>query len=406
MRAYAGSIAALDRRVFFVVLAFFLYMAGRASVLTFLAIYLVNERSIPAPVVGLGLLGESLGRAAVGPFVGAVSDRIGRRALLIGSAAVNVLLMPAFLLIGEPAGLIAWCVAVGMTTAPLFPVGTALLLDLVPAGRRQSVLALNYTALSLGYGAGIAPAGFLVQAGFGPLGVWVALLFLSAVAILAGSLRGTLPREQASPGERLLTSSVRAFRDRSFLILAALAALYPLGIGLFVGAVPLYAADIGITTGGIGLLLSINGFVGAALALPINARLEGRGPFAALPLAAGLYATSLLMLRSSETAALILAVAAFTVGEIVFSAAVPAAVAALTPRGSRGAYQGAWSAVFSVSIGSALICAGVGRDTIGWSSTWTMFAGVGGLAGLGLFLLKASLAEAAAVRAGAVRAAV
>jgi MFS family permease len=398
VRSYAVSIAALDRRVFGVVLAFFLYIGARTSVLTFLAIYLVTERSIAASIVGLGVLAESLTRAAVGPIVGALSDRIGRRALLIASAAANAFIMPAFLLVADPWSLVAWSVAVGIVTAPLFPVGTALLLDLAPAARRRSVLALNYTALALGYAAGIAPAGFLVARGFPLLGAWSALLFACAVGILAFAVRGALPRDQLPTGEGLAASSVRAFADRPFLTLAALAMLYPLGIGLFVGAVPLYAADIGVTTAGIGLILALNGLVGAALALPINARLEGRGPFSGMALASGLYAVALLALYVSEVPALIAAVVAFTVGELIFSAAVPAAVAALTPAGLRGAYQGAWSAAFSLSIGSALAFAGVGRDALGWGPTWTAFAALGVLAGVGFLLLTKRLSLVAASR--------
>jgi MFS family permease len=401
VRAYAVSIATLDRRIFAVVLASFLYIAARSSVLTFLAIFLVNERSIAASMVGLGILAESLTRAAAGPIVGALSDRIGRRAILIASAAANALVMPAFLLVAEPWSLVAWSLAVGIVNAPLFPVGAALLLDLAPAPRRQSVLALNYTALALGYAAGIAPAGFLVTRGFPLLGAWSAVLFACAVGILAVAVRGTLPREQLPTGEGLVASSVRAFADGPFVALAALAMLYPLGIGLFVGAVPLYAADIGVTTAGIGLILSLNGLIGAALALPINARLEGRGPFSGMPLAAGLYALALLALQISEIPALIAAVMAFTVGELVFSAAVPAAVAALTPAGLRGAYQGAWSVAFSLGIGSALALAGVGRDVVGWGPTWTAFALFAALAGVGLVLLRGPLSSIAAARMSA-----
>lgn len=398
VRAYAVSIAALDRRIFAVALAFFLYIGARTSVLTFLAIYLVTERSMAASIVGLGVLAESVTRAAVGPIVGALSDRIGRRALLIASAAANALVMPAFLLVADPWSLVAWSLVVGVVTAPLFPVGTALLLDLAPAARRQSVLALNYTALALGYAAGIAPAGFLVALGYPLLGAWSALLFAGAVGILAVAVRGALPREQLPTGEGLVASSVRAFADRPFVALAALAMLYPLGIGLFVGAVPLYAADIGVTTAGIGLILALNGLVGAALALPINARLEGRGPFSGMTLASGLYAAALLALYVSEVPALIAAVVAFTVGELIFSAAVPAAVAALTPPGLRGAYQGAWSAAFSLSIGSSLALAGFGRDAFGWGPTWTAFAAFAVLAGVGFLLLTRRLSLIAASR--------
>ena len=64
----------------------------------------------------------------------------------------------------------------------------------------------------------------------------------------------------------------------------------------------------------------------------------------------------------------------FSFGELVFSSAVPAAVARLAPAGRRGAYQGGWTLVASFSMGSALFVSGLLRDAIGWRAAWLAFA--------------------------------
>jgi len=61
---------------------------------------------------------------------------------------------------------------------------------------------------------------------------------------------------------------------------------------------------------------------------------------------------------------------------------VPATVARLAPAGQRGAYQGTWALVASVSMGSALFFSGVLRDALGWRAAWAIFAAVALAAGL------------------------
>jgi MFS family permease len=87
-------------------------------------------------------------------------------------------------------------------------------------------------------------------------------------------------------------------------------------------------------------------------------------------------------------AALLVGTVVFSFGEIVFSSAVPAAVARLAPPGSRGAYQGGWALVASLSMGSALVLSGLLRDAAGWSLAWLAFAALAAAAGAAFVLLR------------------
>jgi len=80
-------------------------------------------------------------------------------------------------------------------------------------------------------------------------------------------------------------------------------------------------------------------------------------------------------------AALLAGTVVFSFAEIVFSSAVPAAVAQLAPAGRRGAYQGSWALVASISMGSALALSGVLHDLAGWGGAWLLFACGAALAG-------------------------
>ena len=243
------------------------------SLVTFLGIYFVRKAGIDLATVGVAFLCEHLLRGLAAPLFGAWSDRIGRRALLIASAALTAIVLPSFLLVEGPASLFAWSLALGFTGAVNMPVSNALLLDLSPPERRQSTLALNYTAMSVAYTLGVMPAGYIAELGYGYLAATAGAGYLLVAVLYTVSLKGVLPLERAP---RLVL--FEGLRDPGLLRFAAVGFIFPFSMGLVVSATPLFAADAGVGEGYIGLVLGANSILVAALALPVAARIEARGP--------------------------------------------------------------------------------------------------------------------------------
>lgn len=399
---YREGLVGVDRRVIVAAACSFLFIAARLGAITFLAIYFIRTKGISAPEVGAAFLVENLTRALVGPFAGALSDRVGRRPVIVGAAALSAVAMPACLLVDSALGLLLWSATIGLTQAPFFPAITALLLDYAPPEKRQSVLAVNYTALSVGYTLGVLPAGFLAERSFAAL-MGASSGAFALVALLTYFVARDAPKSASTgPPPSVLANLATAGRDRAFLALALLGFLFPLGLGLASLALPVHAADAGVPKSTIGVILSTNGVLIALLAIPMNARLERGGPFRFLPVAGVLLAAAWGVLAlSGAPLALLLAVALFSLGEIVFSTALPAAVASLAPARMRGAYQGAWSMVFAGSIGLGLYASGIGRDTVGWPVTWAAFGAATLLAGALLALSRGWFRSVADARAGA-----
>jgi len=140
--------------------------------------------------------------------------------------------------------------------------------------------------------------------------------------------------------------------------------------------------------GYIGLVLGANSILVALLALPVAARIERsgemQGPLRYLGAAALIVAAAHACYAAipGVAAALLVGTIVFSFAEVIFSSAVPATVARLAPAGRRGAYQGTWALVASVSMGSALFFSGVLRDAVGWRAAWAVFAAVALAAGL------------------------
>ena len=347
------------------------------SLVTFLGIYFVREAGIAIATVGAAFLCENLLRGLGAPVFGAWSDRIGRRPLLIVSAAATAVVLPCFLLVEGPASLFAWSLALGLTGAVNMPVATAQLLDLAPPERRQEVLALNYTGMSVAYTIAVMPAGYVAEQSYGLLATSSAIGYVLVAALYVVALRG-VPPVDSRPAENALRASLFAFGDTRFLAFAALAFVFPFSMGQVVTASPLFASDVGLGEGYIGLVLGGNSIIVAALALPVAARMEARGPFRYLPVAAlfvcfGFVSYSLTL---NVAIAYLAGTVIFSFGELIFSSAVPASVARIAPAGRRGAYQGAWALVASFSMGCALLLSSALRDAAGWDFAWLTYAGL------------------------------
>jgi predicted MFS family arabinose efflux permease len=392
----------VDKRIRVVVAANFIAVAARMSLVTFLGIYFVRVAGIALATVGAAFLLESVLRGLAAPLFGALSDRVGRRPLLLAAALTTAVVLPCFLLVSGPASLLAWSAAMGVSGAANMPVATAQLLDLAPPERRQAVLALNYTGMSVAYTLGVTPAGYVAEQGYGLLAGIAATGYVLVAILYAAALRGPLPRERGpatrergKAGEHPLRASFAVFGDRRFLAFAALAFVFPFSMGQVVSASPLFAADAGLGEGYIGLVLGGNSIIVAALAVPVAARIEAGGPFRPLGAAALLIALGFLCYGFVPGVAVgyMAGTVIFSFAELVFSSAVPAAVARLAPAGRRGAYQGGWTLVASFSMGSALYLSGLLRDAGGWRSAWLAYAVLLAVAAAALFAARRRFLE-------------
>lgn len=393
----------LDPRIRLVVTGTFITVAARMSLVTFLSIYFVRQAGIDLTLVGVAFLVENLSRGVLAPWLGALSDRIGRKPVLLVGLVANALVLPCFLLVQGPLGLIAWSLAMGIAGAVQWPASTALLLDLAPPERRQYVLAIHYTLVNVGYSLGTIPGGFLAERGYGVLAIGSAAGYLAVALLYAFGLRGPLPQDRANVERSVLQSTLSVFRDRVFLGFALCAFAFPLSIGLFAFATPVFANDIGLSESFIGLVLGANGIVVALFAVPIAKRIEKLGPYRLLGpcgfVLAGYFGCYALV--PDPATAVIAGMLFFTAADLVFGAALPTAVSHLAPPGLRGTYQGAWSLVVAIGFGGALYASGLLREAYDWRTAWLVFAAIALFTGIALISTREGFRRASLKRASA-----
>lgn len=341
----------MPRPVWFLFAGSFVNRFG-SFVLPFLVLYLTRRGYTPAQAgfaisaYGIG----SLGAAAVG---GQLADRVGRRetiaASMLSSAAVMVALSQATNL----ALILALTGLAGLTSEAYRPASSALLADLVPAGRRVTAFAAYRFAINLGFSAGPAVAGLLAERAF--VLVFVGDAATSAVfgvmALVLLPAPRTAAHRAAGEGDDQPSAGRTIRSDVPFLLFLASSTAAAIVYFQQEAALPLQVVADGHSTAVYGSLISLNGLVVTLIELPfssVSRRLPARRVIAAgsVLLGVGFGATALV----TSAPALAATVVVWTLGEIVAAPVSAAYVADVSPPHMRGRYAGAWGMTYGLAL--------------------------------------------------------
>jgi MFS family permease len=205
--------------------------------------------------------------------LGQLSDRIGRRGVLLG--ALGVLALAQALLITEPPlwGLLVARAIQGLATGAFFGTCTAFLVDAAPRGRRQFVSVLGSVSIRLGLGLGPGIGGVIAQYAGDPLRLPFEL-HLIALAAAAAIVLG-LPETVTARSRRPLSLRLEvpaAERAVFWRVLVPSGALFSLFDGVALSLIPVFLVrDLGIdnyaVVGAAGFLVLVSG-AASQLALP------------------------------------------------------------------------------------------------------------------------------------------
>jgi DHA1 family multidrug resistance protein-like MFS transporter len=146
--------------------------------------------------VGIVAAVSSLGAAAGSPVIGAWSDRLGHRRLLIASSIAAALCFIPQAFVSDPRWLIFWQLLSGFAVGGTLSTLTALLANLSAEGREGMVFGLDASAVSAGNALGpILGATAAGQLGLAAPFLVAALMFgISAAAVVVWVRDGSRPR--------------------------------------------------------------------------------------------------------------------------------------------------------------------------------------------------------------------
>lgn len=332
--------------------------------------------------------------------LGQLSDRVGRRRVLLGGIAV--LATAQAVLITEPPlwGLLVARGIQGLATGAFFGTCTAFLVDAAPPGRRGRVATLGSISVRLGLGSGPGLGGVLAQYASHPLQApfEIHLVALAVAAAMVLSLPETVPAGQPRRPLTLRLGVPAAERAVFWRVLVPSGMLFSLFDGTALSLVPVFVVrkleiDNYAVVGAAGFLVLVAGAASQVL-LP---RLDPRRAIAWGLAAAAIASVGIVAGSPTDSVPLVLAAVAATGAAcgLVFKGGVDL-ITLIAPVADRGKLISSYYvACYLGGFSLPLILIGVLSDLIGLTqallvlsaiagagAAWTALVGLRSLAGL------------------------
>jgi MFS transporter, YNFM family, putative membrane transport protein len=383
------------------------FLLGLSALLTIYATQpvlpvLAADLGVAATAAAWTVSATAMGVAVAAPFAGAVSDRLGRKRVMLTAIAVlagataGCALAPGF------AVLLAARVAQGLAVPFVFAVAVAYVAEEVPAARSAAVNGL--------YVSGTAFGGFLgrfLSGAAAEVSGWRASFAALALVLLVvlGAVAASLPRERRFTPTAGVLGGLRGIgghlRDRRLLGTCALgAAVLFVQVGAFTYAgLHLSGPPFGLGTAQVGAVFAV--FLVAVVVTPLTGRLVSRaGRRVVLVLATGLVLAGLALTLVPSTAAVVAGLAGACTG--VFAAqACATAQAAASGGAARSSAVGLYLTCYYAGGGVGAIAPAPLFASAGWPACVAL---LGAVAVLGAFVALGSWPARAGVQPSASRA--
>ncbi len=327
--------AELDRRIWQIAWARAVNTVGLSLVMSFLGIYVVDERGYSAALYGALALIANLAQSATNAWAGELSDRIGRRPIITGSLTIRafvIALLGVQILLHAP----MWSLALNFVASSALrgcfePVAYALVADLSRPDQRVAAFGLQRMGTNLGWAIGPAMGGILAQ-----YLEYGAVFFFASAGLLAAAwttrtVTDPRPVEHHATLERVrLRDGLRdALGQPPLLALLVGTFLFALAHTQMFSVFAIYLADeLHLDKRDIGLIYAINGGLVLLMQWPALGAIRRLGTSAALVIASMLFATGFgLIGLATGFATVAAAIAVITMAEVLFAPAHQSAAA-------------------------------------------------------------------------------
>lgn len=358
----------------------------------FLAIYLHDERGLSMSVVGALFLAGGLCSGAANLIGGMLTDRFGRRRLLIVTSGLSTLASAAMALLAGTSAAIWLIVLTFIVSRSIGGLGGpalgAIIADLSPKDRLAESYAVVRTGGNLGFAIGPALGGFLIGHWsygwvFGISAIVGAAVTLVVYFFLAESFgRGELGLD--------LRSTFAVAGDLRFLVFAIASVLLVLSIGHMGSTLSVFTTDrLGFSTAQYGLLLAANGIFVMVFQYPVTRLVENLARSKGLILGTLFYVVGYLSLGWFSSFGLaMLTIGLISAGEVVGSPISSAVVAESAPPDKRGRYMGFYSLTQTLGLALSPLLGGALLDLFPNDPRllWGIIASVGVMGAIGFYL--------------------
>lgn len=341
-------------------------------VIPFLTLYLTNQRDISVSQAALMVSLFGAGSFLSQLVGGELTDRLGRRPVMLLSFLVTPVFMISLGLAKDITFIAIFTFIVGFFTDLYRPAVGAAIADLVPPELRTRAYGYNYWAINLG--AAVAPllAGLLARYNYLILFAADALTTLIFGLIVLFGIRETRPAEAHHAAHVSFNERLNQYKREPILLIFSFLALF-VGIIYMQGYVtlPLDMGAHGLGPEQYGAAIAVNGFLIILVTIPISNMATKWHRFRTMAIAAIFLGLGYGFTALADTLNLfIVSVVIWTLGEIAATSVAPAIIADLSPVELRGVYQGIFGSAWGLSAFIGPLAGGWVYEHLGSDSLW------------------------------------
>lgn len=322
--------------------------AASSMSMPFLFLYLSNQTDMDLATIGL-LIGAGALAGTVGGFIaGTLSDRIGRRRVMIGALYVWTFVFVGFALTKNPLLLLLFNMAGGLCRSFYEPVSQALMADVTPPEKRYRVFGLRYTAINVGVAVGPIAGAVLAKTSVALPFLITAVIYLMYVISLQSLLnRFGIKNIEGQKKEQITFG--HAFRvvvqDKAFRLYMIAGVLGAIGYSQMSTTLAKFV-EMSVPNGVelFAILMSVNAIVVVLLQMPLTTWAEKKTPLTAIVVGNVMYALGDIGFAFAGTWLIfVIAMVLFTFGEILTFTSGDVLIDRMAPEAMRGSYYGAKS---------------------------------------------------------------
>jgi MFS family permease len=341
--------------------------------------------------------GVLLGLFSISGFVGgmiggALTDRFGRRGIVLFGLIFSALSSIAFGVINEYAVFYVLAVVVGLLSDVAGPAYQAMVADILPEEQRTEGYGILRVIRNLAWVIGPTVGGFLITYSYLYVFIADAIASLIVAGIFFRMMPETKPeRETGEDPEPLLNTFLGYFKvakDGLFLVFTFALVFTGLAYQQIYSSLPVFLRDVhGIPDNGYGYLMSANALLVVLTQFWVSSRVSKRNPMLMMALGTFLYMIGLVMYGLVSSFALFLvAMLIITVGEMMAIPISQSMIAKFAPEQMRGRYMAFASLSWLLPATFGPGAAGIVLDNYNPNLLW-FFCGVSCMIAIAMYLL-------------------
>jgi len=372
------------------IVAMFIDRLGGALVFPFLTLYVTRKFNIGMTEVGVIFGLFSISSIVGSMFGGALTDRLGRKHMLIFGLVVSALTSVLMGVVNSIELFFGSALIVGLFANAGGPAQQAMVADLLPEGQRAQGFGILRVVANLAVTMGPAIGGLLAAQSYLLLFVGDAVFSSITAGIVALAIQETKPASHPDEPEQTLAQTFGGYgdvlKDVTYVLFIGACILMVLVYMQMNSTLAVYLRDVhGVPEQGFGYILSLNAAMVVLFQFSITRWTSKYRPLILMAVGTLLYAIGFGMYGFVSTYVLFLvAMVIITIGEMLVSPTSQALTAQFAPEDMRGRYMAVFGFSWVIPMATGPLLAGLVMDYA--DPRWVWYAaGLLGLVAAGAF---------------------